>query len=638
MTLSRRLILMVAACISLAVIVLSLVFGFLGRAALVEQAGSQAQAVARIVAESARLTEISLEEMQSVVSDDLVTLAFAIAGMSTLEPEDSSYGILLAEVAARSNLSVLWLVDANLKVVASSTGDYGAVVSGESLPDEFSRSALESLATGRRFSLSLGSGADGIQYVGVRVEGGGAIVAGQPLGVLDPVRDANSLPVLLGALIKRDDIEGIMILDDNQTVASAIGEAIPHSIAHDLATSALIATAYTLDGASNRLFVGAPIHDTAGIAIGATVISLSTKLLDEMVFDYLVYGLGAVALALAAGIGVAGHFADRIARPVVALTQAAREIDGRVFKPQSLDRLAAQSDELGVLGRVFQHMAIEIHEREERLEEQVRVRTAELEQKNGLLKENQRRMEAELDAARALQSAILPQSLPVHPAYAGKATMVPARELGGDFYDFFMLDERRLGIVIADVSGKGVPAAFFMAVARTVLQASARDTAAAGECLAAANRLLCEQNPMDLFVTTFYGILDTVSGVLVYANGGHNPPMVVRRSDGSVMDLPRTGGIALGVIAEAKYIETSISLNGGDTLFLYTDGISEAMDSAGQEFSEARLRQALENAHENNVDLVLSGVTRAVEAFVGGAEQSDDITCLVVRYNGVGTP
>lgn len=635
MTLTRRLILMVAACIALAVITLSLVFAWLGRSALIEQAQTQAQAVAGIVAESARLTEISLEEMQQVVSNDLTNLAFILSQIS--DTKNRMQGALLAEIAARGNLPALWIVDEELRIVASSIGNYEILVSGESLPDEISRPALQALVEGRRFSLPLGGSADGIEYVGVRIEEGGAIIAGQSLNILEPVRAANSLPVLLGTLLNQDGMQAIMVFDDQLKLMASVGDAVMDTQADDLAAKVLNTTSSHLDISAERIMVAAPILDAAGIAIGATVISQSRKSLNQMLFDYLIYVFGTVVVVLGVGIGAAGIFAGRITRPVVEMTRAAQDMDRRKFHPASLDSLAQQSDELGVLARVFQTMAIEVQAREEHLEAQVRSRTAELHQKNLLLEESQRRVEAELDAARSLQAAILPQALPDHPAYAGKATMVPARELGGDFYDFFMINERDLGIVIADVSGKGVPAAFFMAISRTVLQASARASKSAGKCLSEANNVLCQQNPMDLFVTTFYGILNTQTGELTYANGGHNPPMVVRRSDGSVVDLPRTGGIALGVLEGASYAEKSMALKEGDTLFLYTDGISEAMDSAGKEFTDERLRQSLQDTHGRSVDLVLECVTSAVETFVGQAEQSDDITCLIIRYNGAGT-
>ena len=151
-----------------------------------------------------------------------------------------------------------------------------------------------------------------------------------------------------------------------------------------------------------------------------------------------------------------------------------------------------------------------------------------------------RRLKDELDVARALQSAILPAAFPARTGCDGAARMTPATTMGGDFYDFIELPDGRIGIVMADVSGKGVPAAFFMAVSRTNLREQAAHHADPGACLAQTNEVLCTQNPLDLFVTVFYGILDPVTGVLRYANGGHNPPLVraCRRLDRG----PRWGG------------------------------------------------------------------------------------------------
>ncbi|MGV6872375.1 PP2C family protein-serine/threonine phosphatase [Pseudochelatococcus sp. B33] len=632
MTLTRHLVLMVTGCIALAILTVSLVFGRLGRDAMIIQAENEARTVARIVAQSARLTEVSLEETQSVLANDLGTIAFAAAHLS--ESAAGDIGDRLAEIVARSNLSAIWLIDRDFAVVANSRGNYGAIIEGETLPPELSRDALEALTSGRKFTVDFGTLTDGARYVGIRVPGNHALIASQPAHVLDAVRDANSLPVLLEALLNRDNILAIEVIDDAKRQLAAVGEMLSTDTAAALAERAIASSAADSTLTDGRLLVAAPIQDTAGIPIGATVITMSTSRLDSMLDDYLLYGALSAGLVFAVGAASAALYAGRIVRPVSAMTRAADEIDRRVFRPDSIDALAASPGELGTLARVFQHMAIEVQTREENLEAQVRARTVELEQKNALLEESKRRVEAELDAARSLQAAILPQALPRHPSYAGKATMVPARELGGDFYDFFAIDQRYLGIVIADVSGKGVPAAFFMAISRTVLQSSARESRSAGACLARANALLCDQNPMDLFVTTFYGILDTETGEFVYANGGHNPPLMIRRANGDVVDLPRTGGMALGVIPDVAYAERTARFEPGDTLFLYTDGISEAMDPDGREFSEARLREALGSAHNEAVEIVIENVTRAVGRFVGAAEQSDDITCLVLRYIG----
>lgn len=341
----------------------------------------------------------------------------------------------------------------------------------------------------------------------------------------------------------------------------------------------------------------------------------------------------AVAVVMPFLIYLAFVFARQIAQPIAALTFAARDVERRKFVPESIEDVARQRNELGSLARVFQKMAIDVQRREEELEAEVQARTHDLEAKNLLLEASQQRMETELDIARSLQGAMLPQRMPKHPSYSGRAIMRPARELGGDFYDFFKIGEDEIGLVIADVSGKGVPAAFFMAISRTVLQASARERRSAGECLAETNSILCEQNPLEMFVTVFYGILNLRTGVLNYANGGHNPPVIVR-GEGEVTQLPQTGGMAMGIMAGLTYQEGAITLTAGDTLFLYTDGISEAMDVEGHEFTVERLLASLSDSHRQSLDIVVSQVTDAVSKFVGEAPQHDDMTYLVVRYKG----
>src|SRR3984957_15605020 len=176
------------------------------------------------------------------------------------------------------------------------------------------------------------------------------------------------------------------------------------------------------------------------------------------------------------------------------------------------------------------------------LETTVATRTAELAERNAMLEQAQAQMKAELDLARAMQSAILPANFPDRQGCHGAARMTAATTMGGDFYDFIELPDKQIGLVMADVSGKGVPAAFFMAVSRTNLRELAMHHVEPAACLARTNEVLCTQNPMELFVTVFYCIFDTVTGVLRYANGGHNPPYV-RRADGSIEVLSGAGGL-----------------------------------------------------------------------------------------------
>ncbi len=340
------------------------------------------------------------------------------------------------------------------------------------------------------------------------------------------------------------------------------------------------------------------------------------------------------AITILGGIAIGwGYLARNITGAVVRITGAATAFEEGRFDPAALEMVRERTDELGDLAGTFTRMAEEVQARTETLDRLVAERTSELNEKNELLEEAKQRMEAELAIARTLQTAMLPQRMPERDGYSGKATMLPAREMGGDFYDFFAIGENRIGLVIADVSGKGVPAAFFMAISRTILQGSARERRSAGQCLADTNALLCEQNPLELFVTAFYGILDLDTGELSFANAGHNPPLLVA-ADGAVAPLPGTGGIAMGIVPGLSYAESRVRLAAGDTLLLYTDGISEAMNREGREFTEARLIGSLSESHRQSVEIVMSTVIEAVSRFVGDAPQSDDITCMVVRYKG----
>jgi sigma-B regulation protein RsbU (phosphoserine phosphatase) len=270
------------------------------------------------------------------------------------------------------------------------------------------------------------------------------------------------------------------------------------------------------------------------------------------------------------------------------------------------------------------------------LENTVAERTHELADKNASLEQAQAQLNAELEVARALQVAILPSSFPEKPGCDGAARMIAATTMGGDFYDFIELPDGRIGLVMADVSGKGVPAAFFMAVARTNLHELALHHADPGACLAETNNVLCAQNPMELFVTVFYCVLDPTTGVLKYANGGHNPPYV-RRADGSVETLGGAGGLVLGAMLNMVYPEHSVQLLAGDRLVLYTDGITEAFNPANEAYGEKRLIAEIRGHGDDAAAALVERICHSVTLFAGAAPQSDDITLTVLTWGGPGT-
>ena len=207
------------------------------------------------------------------------------------------------------------------------------------------------------------------------------------------------------------------------------------------------------------------------------------------------------------------------------------------------------------------------------------------------------------------------------------------REVGGDFYDFFLIDTERLALVIADVSGKGVPAALFMAMSRALLKATALLGVPPAECLGLVNEQLCRDNRSEMFVTVFYGVLDTASGRLEYGNAGHNPPYVVR-AGGGVEPVPRTGDMVLGGLEGIAYHAGSSALAPGDTLVLYTDGVTEAMDADERLFTEGRLEEYLGRVSGSSPEDMIRGMVEEVRRFAGETPRSDDLTALAVAYRG----
>ena len=239
-------------------------------------------------------------------------------------------------------------------------------------------------------------------------------------------------------------------------------------------------------------------------------------------------------------------------------------------------------------------------------------------------------LQNELDVASKMQQSILPTSFPETPEYEIYGNMVPARNVGGDFYDLVPMENGRIGLAVADVSDKGVPAALFMMSSRTLLKGSAIGMGAPGSVLSEVNTMLTENNDTMMFVTLVYALYDPETGVLTYSNGGHCNPLVVH-PDSSSEELALTGGVALGVMPDLEYREAQTALNPGDTLVLYTDGVSEAMNAQGEEFGVERLQQLFTGQPPASARTAIETIMQAVSDFAGDTPQSDDVTCLVLR-------
>ena len=251
------------------------------------------------------------------------------------------------------------------------------------------------------------------------------------------------------------------------------------------------------------------------------------------------------------------------------------------------------------------------------------------------LKEEER-ITRELSMAASIQAGVLPSIFPAFPdrkEFDIYASMTPAKEVGGDFYDFFFVDEDRLALVMADVSGKGIPAAMFMMMAKNTLQTQAAAGRSPQEVLETANRLICENNKEKMFVTVWFGILDLSTGVLTAANAGHEYP-VLKTPNGLFEIVKDKHGFVLGGMERMKYREYELRLEPGSKLFVYTDGVAEAMNTEHELFGMERTVDALNTAPDEPPEGVLRAVDEAVKKFVGEAEQFDDLTMLCVEYRG----
>ena len=251
----------------------------------------------------------------------------------------------------------------------------------------------------------------------------------------------------------------------------------------------------------------------------------------------------------------------------------------------------------------------------------------------------QSRIQSELQVATVIQQSLLPpitDTFPGRSEFQIQGTMTPAKEVGGDFYDFFFLGSDKIALVIGDVSGKGIPAALFMATSKVTLQNCVRDYPNLAEAVTEANNMLCSRNEADMFVTVWVGVLDIPTGQLEYVSAGHNPPVLISAgADTSPATYLRSlNGLILGGIDGYPYHSTTAQINPGDKILLYTDGITEAINTAKELYGEDRLQEVSAQLQDADPDATIEAIRNSIDDFVKDCDQSDDITMLCLQYNG----
>ncbi len=381
-----------------------------------------------------------------------------------------------------------------------------------------------------------------------------------------------------------------------------------------------IARTSDLNGREPHITVMIPINSSDG---AVTAIMCVQRPMDELTAGRRAYCRNVVLLAVAISIlssfGIAASMRREFVRPMKSIIEEATRFasDNTCIENEGLANIS-KIREIGELGASIEKME---HDTLDYVENITRM-TAENE-----------RIGTELSLANEIQANMLPNIFPPFPERHDVdiyASMTPAKEVGGDFYDFFLIDEQHLGLVVADVSGKGVPAALFMMMSKILISNLGMMDLSPAEVLRRANAAICKNNQSDMFVTAWFGILDLSSGHLVAANAGHEYP-VIKRAGGRYELFKDPHRLAIGILPETVYVEYELELQKGDVLFLYTDGVPEATNGGYEMLGTDRMLKLLDRHDDADLKALLEAVKADVGSFVGDAPQFDDLTMMAVR-------
>ncbi|PKM48947.1 MAG: serine/threonine protein phosphatase [Firmicutes bacterium HGW-Firmicutes-7] len=363
----------------------------------------------------------------------------------------------------------------------------------------------------------------------------------------------------------------------------------------------------------------AAVYDDSGKIVGAVGVDASLEFIHKEGRRLIASLVGNTVFLLIGAALLSVLLSKKITRPILMLSEGVKKIgDGNFEFHADLHT----NDEIQDLADAFVAM-------NENLKSYIKNLS-----KTTAAKE---RIESELKIANSIQSSMLPR---IFPPFPGRkeinlfAVMEPAKEVGGDFYDFFFINEDKLCICIADVSGKGVPAALFMVITKTLIKNQALLGISVEEILTTVNNMLCSDNDESMFVTVFIAILDVKTGRMTFSNAGHNLPLICS-AEGGYNWLSCKKSFVLGGMENIKYSENECKLEKGDRLFIYTDGITEAMNTKGQLYSDERLRCFLNDSKNLGEEELIQAIRNDIKSHVQEAAQSDDITMVVMRYNGI---
>jgi sigma-B regulation protein RsbU (phosphoserine phosphatase) len=643
-----RVFLAFTALLSLVVLAVVVVMGLLARQSVLEQSVSDVGLISDVIERAIQRDGEIPDQVEFIIGQNMANTANAVAEwVAMAESNQSNSAELrerLKELVTRSDVDEVWVTDES---------GFAYLTTVDGVDFRFSPDATEQPQASEFYPLLQGRESPVIQqtqqreiddnwfkYVGVTgVDRPRIVQVGRDASDINQLREAVGVADLISALVAQESIEALFLVDselmplrgDNRAGAGLSGFT---AIERELLARMFDIGSPVTDIRPNSINVAAPLLMNGKTVSGGFFVALSRSGLDALfariVRVSLLLFTGGVMLALGTGYLVS----RRVAEPIWQLTKAASAVQrGDYRQAAKLHSNAKTNSELDRLASAFRDMAGRVEAREQILDGLVKSRTQELESKNALLEVSQERINEQLDFANSLQQAALPVQFPLENAYlSGGARMIPALQVGGDFYDCFPLSNDRLGIVMADVSGKGVAAAFFATMARNAVREAAATELSPAKCLARANRELCARNPILLFVTLNYAVFDLRRRTIVLASAGHLEPFL-RREGEPVAALRCAQGVALGILPDVEFQESSYQLVKGDTLFFFTDGINEAINARDEQFGEVRLIAALKRSEGLSARATLDNVFNSIDDFVGSSAQFDDMTAAVLQVS-----
>lgn len=605
MTFQGRLVLLISGLVTLAVALVTILLAWTTHSAIQTRVEADSRAAATLLARSATLAREVPRDVEALLGDRLLSeatlAAHLVAVMEAGKAPVKAVTDRLKAVADGGGPDEIWVTDnrgrAYLHNIPGPDITFGPDARAQ--PRQAPYYGLLNRAPEKVVTDAATEGGKLMKFAGVAgVDKPRIVQVGADVRRLGDIARKAGVDGVMASLLAGGTVEGAWLLErDGRLAVHATGpSAGPLSERAVEAAKAAAASGETgLLREGDRLIAFAPVpaagQGAAGQGAGIAVVRLPAEDLSSVVGRHVKIGVLVGLLVLAAGVYGAVRFARSQMAPIERLGEAVAAVEAGRFNPFTLNEAMERNDEMGRLARVFRSMALEASYREETLDAQLLMRTAELETRTEKLAAAEHLIEEEQRAARDVQANLLPQQLPAGRDSQFFGLLVPGPAVSGDFYDVIELDERHCLLVVAGVSGWGVPAAFLMLLVRgAIREAAARPGMTPAAILAAANDRLCGQSPFDGFATAFVALYDRETGMLSHSSAGNRAPCRIR-ADGSVLTLADAGGPALGVRKGIPYGEAVARLEQEDTLFLCTEGVLRAVNAQREPFGEERLAE-----------------------------------------------